>query len=135
MGLARPLAGDVGEYEGEPDFWIDVVRFWTLLTNQHGPQSRKKLIGSPNDNKNFGLMRAQVLAFFAGLSPCLVGMEACGTSHHWARELAKLGHEVRPMPPAYVKPLIGTLKLHQHRTSDPPDPFPGLVRHGRDAPI
>lgn len=52
------------------------------------------------------LRRAQVLTFFAKLSPCLVGMEACGTSHHWARELIKLGHEVRLMPPAYVKPYV-----------------------------
>lgn len=44
------------------------------------------------------LRRAQMLPFFAKLSPCLVGTEACGTSHHWARELQKLGHEVRLMP-------------------------------------
>lgn len=52
------------------------------------------------------LRRAQVLPFLAKLPPCLVGMEACGTSHHWARELTKLGHEVRLMPPAYVKPYV-----------------------------
>src|ERR1700753_2266124 len=52
------------------------------------------------------LRRAQLLPFFAKLSPCLVGIEACGTSHHWARELTKLGHEVRLMPPAYVKPYV-----------------------------
>ena len=52
------------------------------------------------------LRRAQVLPFFAKLPSCLVGMEACGTSHHWARELTKLGHEVRLMPPAYVKPYV-----------------------------
>src|SRR5258705_995350 len=49
------------------------------------------------------LRRSQVLPFFAKLPPCLVGIEACGTSHHWARELIKHGHEVRLMPPAYVK--------------------------------
>ena len=47
-----------------------------------------------------------MLVFFARLPPCLVGIEACGTSHHWARELIKLGHEVRLMPPAYVKPYV-----------------------------
>ena len=52
------------------------------------------------------LRRAQVLPFFAKLPHCLVGIEACGTSHHWARELTSLGHEVRLMPPAYVKPYV-----------------------------
>jgi transposase len=52
------------------------------------------------------LRRRQVLPFFAKLSPCLIGMEACGTSHYWARELIRLGHEVRLMPPAYVKPYV-----------------------------
>ena len=52
------------------------------------------------------LRRAQVLDYFRGLPPCLVGMEACATAHHWARELLALGHEVRLMPPAYVKPYV-----------------------------
>lgn len=52
------------------------------------------------------LRRGQVLTFFSGLSPCLVGMEACAGAHYWARELAALGHEVRIMPPAYVKPYV-----------------------------
>jgi transposase len=47
-----------------------------------------------------------MLPFFAKLPSCLVGIEACGTSHHWARELIKLGHEVRLMPPAYFKPYV-----------------------------
>ena len=49
------------------------------------------------------LRRKQVLEFFGKISPCLVGMEACGTAHHWAREVANLGHTVRMMPPSYVK--------------------------------
>ena len=52
------------------------------------------------------LRRAQVLPFFAKLPPCLIGMEACGAAHHWARELIKLGHDVRQMPAAYVKPYV-----------------------------
>ena len=52
------------------------------------------------------LRRGQVLGFFAGLPPCLVGMEACATAHHWARELTALGHEVRLMPPQYVKAYV-----------------------------
>ena len=52
------------------------------------------------------LRRGQVVAFFAGLDPCLVGMEACGSAHYWARELAALGHEVRLIPPSYVKPYV-----------------------------
>ena len=47
-----------------------------------------------------------VLAFFQKLAPCLVGIEACASSHHWSRELKGLGHTVRLMPPAYVKPYV-----------------------------
>ena len=52
------------------------------------------------------LRRADVLPFFARLPSCLVGMEACAGSHHWAREIAALGHQVRLIPPAYVKPFV-----------------------------
>ena len=52
---------------------------------------------------NRALRRAQVLSFFEKLEPCLVGIEACGTSHHWAREISKLGHKVKLIPPIYVK--------------------------------
>ncbi len=52
------------------------------------------------------LRRAQLLMFFSRLKPCLVGMEACAGAHHWGREIAALGHEVRLMPPAYVKPYV-----------------------------
>ncbi len=52
------------------------------------------------------LRRGQVLAFFERLEPCLVGMEACAGAHSWARELTGLGHEVKLMPPAYVKPYV-----------------------------
>ena len=52
------------------------------------------------------LKRRVVLAFFEKLSPCLVGIEACASSHHWSRELQALGHTVRLMPPAYVTPYV-----------------------------
>jgi transposase len=52
------------------------------------------------------LTRAKVLDFFGKLPQCLVGMEACASSHYWGRELRGLGHEVRLMPPSYVKPYV-----------------------------
>ena len=52
------------------------------------------------------LRRGELIGFFRRLPPCLIGMEACSTAHFWARELAALGHEVRLMPAAYVKPYI-----------------------------
>jgi transposase len=52
------------------------------------------------------LRRGQVLAFFGGLDRCVVGIEACATAHHWARELQALGHEVRLVPPSYVKAYV-----------------------------
>jgi transposase len=52
------------------------------------------------------LKRRYVLTFFEKLSPCLIGIEACASSHHWSRELQALGHTVRLMPPAYVKPYV-----------------------------
>ena len=52
------------------------------------------------------LRRAQMRQFFAGLAPCLIGMEACGTAHFWARELIAMGHQVKIMPPSYVKAYV-----------------------------
>ncbi len=54
----------------------------------------------------WALRRRQMIPFFSRLEPCLIGMEACGTSHHWARELSGLGHRVKLMPPAYVKAYV-----------------------------
>ena len=56
------------------------------------------------------LKRAQLTEFFVNLSPCLVGMEACGSAHHWARKLQDMGHTVRLMAPQYVKPYVKTNK-------------------------
>ena len=52
------------------------------------------------------LARSQLLGFFGKLPPCIVGMEACSSAHHWARELTRIGHEVRLIPPQYVKPYV-----------------------------
>lgn len=56
------------------------------------------------------LRRSEVLALFAGLEPALVGIEACHTAHYWGREIAALGHEVRLMPPQFVKPYVKSQK-------------------------
>src|ERR1041385_8106443 len=62
--------------------------------------------------------RAKVLEFFGGLSPCLIGIEACPSAHHWSRELAALGHTVRLMPPSYVKAYLSARPvLRQNRPS------------------
>ena len=63
---------------------------------------------------NKTLRRGKFLSHFANLAACLVGMEACSGSHHWARELIKLGHEVRLLPARAVKPFVGGNKNDAH---------------------
>ncbi|MCB1824553.1 MAG: IS110 family transposase, partial [Candidatus Competibacteraceae bacterium] len=70
----------------------------------HGVDSR----GEPVLRKQ--LKRSQMLPFFANLEPCLVGMEACGGAHYWARKLEALGHTVRLMAPQFVKPYVKSNK-------------------------
>ncbi|WP_297447069.1 IS110 family transposase [Acidiferrobacter sp.] len=70
----------------------------------HGVDGRGKVVFRK------ALKRAQVLTFFANLAPCLIGMEACGSAHHWARQLTVLGHTVRLMAPQFVKPYVKTNK-------------------------
>ena len=61
------------------------------------------------------LARGKVLEFSATLPRCLVGLEACAAAHYWARELTKLGHEVRLMPPQYVRAYV---KTNKHDAAD-----------------
>ena len=64
------------------------------------------------------LTRAKMLSFFAQLPSCLVGLEACATAHHWGRELTRLGHDVRPMPPSYVKAYLKSQKSQKNDAAD-----------------
>ena len=69
------------------------------------------------------LKRARVIPFFSKLPPCTIGIEACATSHYWARELTALGHTVKLMPPAYVKPFVKSarraMRLTPKRSAKP----------------
>ena len=70
----------------------------------HGVDEQSKPVIRKRLNRN------KVLVFFARLEPCLVGMEASASAHYWARELQALGHEVRLIPPQYVRPFVRTNK-------------------------
>jgi transposase len=76
---------------------LDLAKHWFQI---HGVDAAGKVAVKRR------LRRTEVVAFFRRQEPCLVGMEACATAHHWARELIVLGHEVRLMPPAYVKAYV-----------------------------
>jgi len=76
---------------------LDLAKHWFQV---HGVDAAGKVIAKRK------LRRAEVIAYFRSLEPCLVGMEACASAHHWARELIALGHQVKLMPPAYVKAYV-----------------------------
>ena len=76
---------------------LDLAKHWFQI---HGIDAAGKAVVRRR------LRRAEVVEFFRRQGPCLVGMEACATAHHWARELIALGHEVKLMPPAYVKAYV-----------------------------
>jgi transposase len=73
------------------------------------------------------LRRKDVVPFFAALGPCLVGMEACGSAHHWGRELMALGHDVKLIPPVYVKPFV---KRQKNDRNDAAAIYEALFRPG-----
>jgi transposase len=76
---------------------LDLAKHWFQI---HGVDERGQTVARRK------LRRNEVLAYFRSLEPCLVGMEACAMAHHWSRELAALGHEVKLMPPGYVKAYV-----------------------------
>jgi transposase len=78
------------------------------------------------------LRRRHVLAFFQKLPPCLVRIEACASSHHWPRELQALGHTVRLMSPAYVKPYVKRQKNDRRVVSARKIPVSDSVETGFD---
>jgi len=80
---------------------IDLAK---ALFQVHGVDERGKAVLRKQ------LKRKDVLSFFANLQPCLIGMEACGSAHYWARKLSELGHTVRLMAPQFVKPYVKTNK-------------------------
>src|SRR5690606_36281823 len=80
---------------------IDLARH---VLQVHGVDARGKTVLKKQ------LRRDQLAAFFANLPACLIGMEACGSAHHWARKLQDMGHTVRLMAPQFVKPYVKTNK-------------------------
>src|ERR1700757_403266 len=76
---------------------LDLAKSWFQV---HGVDADGKVIIRRK------LKRGEVISFFKSLTPCLVGIEACATAHYWARELTALGHQVKLMPPAYVKAYV-----------------------------
>ncbi len=66
------------------------------------------------------LKRTEMLSFFANLAPCLIGMEACASAHHWARKLIELGHQVKLMAPQFVKPYVKSNKNDRNARSSRP---------------
>ena len=85
---------------------LDIAKY---VFQVHGIDANEKVVVRK------ALRRSQVIAFFKALPPCLIGMECCATSHYWARELTKLGHEVRLMPAKDVKAYV---KRHKNDAAD-----------------
>jgi transposase len=102
-GIAMCHGGVENSHRKEPSVEQPITIGLDLAKNVfqvHGVDARGKVVCRRQ------LRRTELLLFFSQLEPCLVGMEACAGAHHWGREIAALGHEVRLMPPAYVKPYV-----------------------------
>jgi len=94
-GFAFGLGKSITDFSEVTTVGLDLAKH---IFQVHGVDASGRVVVAES------IRRSKLLEFFASLPPCLVGLEACGSAHHWARELIKLGHDARMMPPAYVKP-------------------------------
>jgi transposase len=98
--------------------------FHLIGCSEHGKEVKRKM-----------LERGQMLAYFASLPPCLIGMEACASAHYWAREIEKLGHEVRLIPPSTSRLTCGatrtTTTMHEPSPRRYADRISALCRSRR----
>src|SRR6201995_721230 len=95
---------------------LDLAKHWFQV---HGVDANGRIVVRRR------LWRSGVSAYFRSLEPCVVGMEACATAHYWARELTKLGHTVKLMPPAYVKAYV---KRNKNDVADAEASWEGVTR-------
>ena len=100
----RSKCGNQGKHR------IDIAAYCEAYAKNDSRISRTLMVPRQSRGISQRIKRDNLLQFFANLKPCVVGMESCGVAHYWARELTKLGHEVRQMPPQYVKPYVKTNK-------------------------
>src|SRR5438552_12818105 len=99
--VVRPLNREGASIMKITTVGVDLAK---IVFQIHGVDERGKAVLRKQ------LKRTEMLSFFANLPPCLIGMEACSSAHHWARKLIALGHEVRLMAPQFVKPYVKTDK-------------------------
>src|SRR5271168_662893 len=103
LSLGQPFAGapsmgkSITDLSSVTTVGLDLAKH---VFQVHGVDASGRVVVAKSVRRN------KLLEFFASLPRCVEGLEACGSAHHWARELIKLGHDARMMPPAYVKPYI-----------------------------
>src|SRR5256886_15037897 len=99
--VVRPLNREGASIMKITTVGVDLAK---IVFQIHGVDERGKAVLRKQ------LKRTEMLSFFANLPPCLIGMEACASAHHWARKLIALGHEVKLMAPQFVKPYVKSNK-------------------------